>query len=40
MSFMPYKPLIDLPDLYDCRSGTILRLPEMGVHLRNHDFFM
>lgn len=27
-------------ELHDCTSAVALTIPEFGVHLRNHDFFM
>lgn len=27
-------------EIYDCQSALVLELPEFGVHLRNHDYFM
>lgn len=33
--------LIILPEeLHDCKSGLVMEIPELTVHLRNHDYYM
>lgn len=27
-------------EVHDCKSGLVLNIPEVGVHLRNHDYYM
>lgn len=41
LSVISKNGIILLPEeVHDCKSGLALEIPELVVHLRNHDYYM